>query len=73
MTEISSPITSITGIGDRLGAIILAEIRDIHNSKTLDQLQAFARFEPSVWPDGCYWSYGQAWFVLFVPCTYPNS
>lgn len=52
MTEIDSPITSITGIGVRLGAIILAEIKNIHNFKTPDQLQAFAGLEPSIYQSG---------------------
>ena len=42
MTEIKSPITSIAGIGVRLGTVILAEFKDIHNLKTPDQLQSFA-------------------------------
>jgi transposase len=52
MTEIDSPITSITGIGQRLGAIILAEIKNIHNFKTPAQLQAFAGLEPSIYQSG---------------------
>ena len=52
MTEIDSPITSITGIGQRLGAIILAEIKNIHNFKTPGQLQAFAGLEPSIYQSG---------------------
>lgn len=52
MTEIDSPITSITGIGQRLGAIILAEIKNIHNFKTPSQLQAFAGLEPSIYQSG---------------------
>lgn len=52
MTEIDSPITSITGIGQRLGAVILAEIKNIHNFKTPGQLQAFAGLEPSIYQSG---------------------
>lgn len=52
MTEIDSPITSITGIGQRLGAITLAEIKNIHNFKTPSQLQAFAGLEPSIYQSG---------------------
>ncbi|MGY3713849.1 transposase [Lactococcus petauri] len=52
MAEIESPITSITGIGQRLGAIILAEIKNIHNFKTPSQLQAFAGLEPSIYQSG---------------------
>ena len=42
MVELDSLITSIPGIGTRLGAIILAEIKNIHNFKNPNQLQAFA-------------------------------
>lgn len=52
MTEIDSPITSITGIGVRLGAVILAEIKNIHNFKNSGQLQAFAGLEPSIYQSG---------------------
>lgn len=52
MAEIDSPITSITGIGQRLGAVILAEIKNIHNFKTPGQLQAFAGLEPSIYQSG---------------------
>ena len=52
MTRINSPITTITGIGTRLGAIILAEIRNINNFKNAAQLQAFAGMEPSVYQSG---------------------
>ena len=48
MTEINSPIISITGIGERLGAVILAEIRDINNFNSPSQLQAFAGLDPKV-------------------------
>lgn len=52
MADIDSPITSVTGIGERLGAIILAEIKNIHNFKTPGQLQAFAGLEPSIYQSG---------------------
>lgn len=75
MTEIDSPITSITGIGQRLGAIILAEIKNIHNFKTPSQLQAFAGLEPSIYQSGTMdnRAYGQAWFVLLALCTHSSS
>lgn len=50
--EINSPIFSITGIGQRLGAIILAEIKNINNFSTSAQLQAFAGLEPSIYQSG---------------------
>ncbi|SFL47834.1 IS110 family transposase [Lactococcus garvieae] len=49
MAKIDSPITSITRIVERLGAVILAEIKNIHNFRTPDQLQAFAGLEPSIY------------------------
>lgn len=52
MTEIDSPILSIPGIGLALGSIILAEIRDIHNFKSPNQLLAYAGCEPSVSTSG---------------------
>ena len=52
MVELDSPITSITGISNRLGAIILAEIKTIHNFKTPAQLQAFAGLEPAIYQSG---------------------
>ncbi|ESV55477.1 transposase [Streptococcus agalactiae LMG 14747] len=52
MTELESPITSIPGIGNRLGAIILAEIKTIHNFKNPNQLQAFAGLDPAIYRSG---------------------
>lgn len=50
--ELDSPITSITGIGERLGATILAEIKNINNFKNPAQLQAYAGLEPSIYQSG---------------------
>lgn len=52
LNEINSPICSITGIGQRLGAVILAEIKNINNFSTPAQLQAFAGLEPSIHQSG---------------------
>jgi transposase len=52
MQEIESPIMTITGIGQRLGAVILAEIKNINNFKTPAQLQAFAGLEPAIYQSG---------------------
>ena len=52
MVELDSPITSIPGIGTRLGAIILAEIKTIHNFKNPNQLQAFAGVDPAIYQSG---------------------
>ena len=52
MTGLDSPITSIPGIGSRLGAIILAEMKTIHNFKNPNQLQAFAGLDPAIYQSG---------------------
>lgn len=52
LTQIDSPLLSITGIGQRLGAIILAEIKNIDNFSSPAQLQAFAGLEPSIYQSG---------------------
>ena len=49
---IDSPILSITGIGNRLGAIILAETKNIDNFSSPAQLQAFAGLDPSIYQSG---------------------
>ncbi|QKL18784.1 IS110 family RNA-guided transposase [Enterococcus faecium] len=54
MAKINSPITSITGVKNRLGSVILSEIRNIHNFKSSGQLLAFACLEPSVFQSGQY-------------------
>lgn len=52
MNEIDSPILTIPGIGYKLGSIILAEIRDIKNFHSPNQLLAYAGAEPSVSTSG---------------------
>lgn len=52
MAEIDSVITTVTGIGNRLGSVILAEIRNIHTFDNPAQLQAFAGLEPSIYQSG---------------------
>jgi transposase len=54
MDEIESPILSVPGIGYTLGAIILAEIGNIHNFPGPSQLLKFAGMEPSVYESGNY-------------------
>ncbi len=49
MAEFNSVITTVTGIGDRLGAVILAEIRNIHAFDNPAQLQAFAGLDSSIY------------------------
>lgn len=52
LTEYGKIITSITGIGTITGAMIIAEIGDINNFKSADQLLAFAGLDPSVYESG---------------------
>jgi transposase len=54
MLSLNSPITSITGIGFILGAVILAEIGDIHAFASPAKLLAFAGCEPSTYQSGKY-------------------
>jgi transposase len=54
MNDIASPITSIPGISNRLGSVIISEIRNINNFKTPAQLLAFAGMEPSVHQSGTH-------------------
>ncbi|HEL0718754.1 TPA: IS110 family transposase [Streptococcus equi subsp. zooepidemicus] len=52
MAELNSVITTVTGIGNRLGSVILAEIKNIHTFENPAQLQAFAGLEPSIFQSG---------------------
>ncbi|HHQ3698566.1 IS110 family transposase [Streptococcus pneumoniae] len=52
MAEFNSIITTVTGIGGRLGAVILAEIRNIHAFDNPAQLQAFAGLDSSIYQSG---------------------
>lgn len=52
MNELQSPITSIPGISNTLGSMILAEIGDISRFNSPAQLQAFAGLDPSTHQSG---------------------
>ena len=58
MDEIHSPITTIPGIGTRMGAMILAEVGDFHNFDSADKILAYAGLSPSIYQSGqltnCY-------------------
>ncbi len=58
MDELHSPITSIPGIGCRMGAMILAEIGDFSRFDSPDKLLAYAGMSPSTYQSGqlknCY-------------------
>ena len=56
MDSINSPITSIPGIGNTLGAVILAEIESIDDFETPAKLLAFAGMEPSIHQSGKFTS-----------------
>ena len=52
MDEIHSPITTIPGIGTRMGAMILAEVGDFHNFDSADKILAYAGMSPSTYQSG---------------------
>ncbi len=58
MEQIHSPITSIPGIGARMGAMILAEVGDFSNFASADKVLAYAGLSPSTYQSGqmnnCY-------------------
>ena len=58
MDEIHSPITTIPGIGTRMGAMILAETGDFSRFESPDKLLAYAGLSPSTYQSGqinnCY-------------------
>ena len=58
MDEIHSPITTIPGMGARMGAMILAEIGDFSNFDSADKILAYAGLSPSTYQSGnlsnCY-------------------
>ena len=58
MDEIQSPITTIPGIGYRMGAMILAEAGDLSRFASPDKLLAYAGMSPSTYQSGqlknCY-------------------
>ena len=58
MDEVHSPITTIPGIGTRMGAMILAEVGDFSNFDSADKILAYAGMSPSTYQSGqitnCY-------------------
>ncbi len=58
MEQIHSPITSIPGIGTRMGAMILAEVGNFSNFDSADKVLAYAGLSPSTYQSGqmnnCY-------------------
>ena len=58
MDDLHSPITTIPGIGTRMGAMILAEVGDFSCFESPDKLLAYAGLSPSTYQSGqlnsCY-------------------
>jgi len=58
MDEMHSPITTIPGIGTRMGAMILAEVGDFSRFDSPDKVLAYAGLSPSTYQSGqltnCY-------------------
>lgn len=52
MEEMQSPITTIPGIGIRMGAMILAEIGDFSRFDSPDKILAYAGMSPSTYQSG---------------------
>ena len=52
MDEIHSPITTIPGIGTRMGTMILAEVGDFSNFDSADKILAYAGMSPSTYQSG---------------------
>lgn len=52
MDELDSPITTIPGIRNRMGAMILAEIGDFSRFDNPDQILAYAGLSPSIYQSG---------------------
>lgn len=52
MDEIHSPITTIPGIGKRMGAMILAEVGDFSCFDSADKILAYAGLSPSTYQSG---------------------
>ena len=52
MSELHSPITTIPGIGFRMGAMILAEVGDFARFDSPDKVLAYAGLSPSTYQSG---------------------
>ena len=52
MDELDSPITSIPGLKNRMGAMILAEIGDFSRFDNADQILAYAGLSPTTYQSG---------------------
>ena len=52
MEVVHSPITTIPGLGIRMGAMILAEVGDFSNFDSADKILAYAGLSPSTYQSG---------------------
>ena len=52
MAKLNSPITSIPGLKNRMGAMILAEVGDFSRFDNADQILAYAGLSPSTYQSG---------------------
>ena len=52
MDTVHSPITTIPGVGNRMGAMILAEVGDFSNFDSPDKILAYAGLSPSTYQSG---------------------
>ena len=52
LKDIQSPITTIPGMGNRMGAMILAEVGDFANFDSPDKILAYAGLSPSTYESG---------------------
>ena len=52
MDELYSPITTILGLGYRMGAMVLAEVGDFSRFDSPDKLLAYAGMSPSTYQSG---------------------
>ena len=52
MDSVQSPITTIPGVGLRMGAMILAEVGDFSNFDSPDKILAYAGLSPSTYESG---------------------
>lgn len=75
MEELQSPITTIPGMGFRMGAMILAEIGDFARFDSPDKILAYAGMSPSTYQSGQLsigWnllSHGETRLSLFALCA----
>ena len=78
MDSLSSPITTIPGLKNRMGAMILAEVGDFSRFDSADQLLAYAGLSPSTYQSGKLTSSHSVWKsgvpdTCATPCSMPQN